>query len=281
MMHAITLFLGLALFQPPALGFPALIGGSHSPLTATAKVTGPVTFELETTSGDVEVRAGSAKQVKITVDGSSAKSIKLVTKGKGRIGVETDNGKPLTADDITVEVPPGSRVELVSMSGDVVVDKVGGDAKVTTTAGDIRITRANRVDVTAVSGDLELKQISGPVHGRSVSGDARIYTTGKADAKLEFESTSGELEWQGRCGKGCSLEIKSLSGDVDLLLDKASSFTLDFDAHSGELDDDLGMKIIESKRTAPGGGKYKARYGGGDGSIQVDSFSGELGVRKP
>lgn len=279
MMHAIVTALGLTLFQQPVIAFPAP-GAATSNLSASAKVAGPVTLQLSSISADITVKPGAAKSVTVKVMGTSAKSLKLISKGKGIIVVQVDGGQPLVDGDVEVELPAKSDLALVSISGDIRVTGVGGDINATTTAGDLVVDKAGKVKLTAVSGDLVLTRVSGAIKGRTVSGDARISSAAGAAARLSFETTSGELEWTGICGQGCAIEVKTLSGDVDLKLDQKSSFDVEFDSFSGDFDDDMKLKILSSKPNQKGGGTIRARYGKGAGKIEVAGFSGELSLAK-
>ncbi len=267
----------VALLCCPALASAAPKQGN---VTAQVAVAGSVELKLTTTDADVTIKSGAAKSVVVTVADSKVKSVGLVKRGKKGIEVTFDGDDRLRKGRVTVSLPAGSDIDLTTVSGDVELSGTGGNVSLKTVSGDVKLDKAADVDLTTVSGNLVLHNVSGAVRARSVSGDASIKTTGRADSKLELETTSGELDWTGRCGKGCALEAKTLSGEIDLALDTASSFKLDFTSFSGELDDSLGVTVKSSKANRHGGGTVSARYRDGAGSIEVESFSGELALKK-
>jgi len=84
---------------------------------------------------------------------------------------------------------------------------------------------------------------------------------------------SGDLVWRGTCGKGCRLEANSFSGNIDLGLDKKSSFDVRFNARSGDVKDALGIKTVRSDKEF-GSVRMRGSYGTGDGRVNVETYSG-------
>src|SRR6185436_8378744 len=114
---------------------------------------------------------------------------------------------------------------------------------------------------------------AGEVRVETVSGDISVITTGNA-AKLAAATTSGDVHWAGHCGQGCRLEARTLSGDVMLQPADKSSFALRFSTHGGEVSDELQLSFAGPR--PPRESNLAARYGSGDGVIEVQTFSGDL-----
>ena len=86
----------------------------------------------------------------------------------------------------------------------------------------------------AVSGDVVVENALGEVRLRTVSGDAQVSQNGAGASKLEYGTTSGDLDWAGACRAGCRIEARSMSGDVKLRLTPDSSFDVRYVSHSGD-----------------------------------------------
>lgn len=261
---------------PPLPPLPPMQDAHAAGPTAKLDVKGPVTVRLDVISMDVEVAPGPAKQVKAQVLGSQS-GVQLVGRGD-RVDVNFEASQtgwphvPAAIDGkLRLEVPPGSNVELTAASADVNVHDVGGNVRLRTASGDVKLKRPNNVEVMAVSGDVVIDGATGEVRLRTVSGGARVTQTSGAASKLEFGTTSGDLDWQGACGSGCRIEARTTSGDVKLALAPSSSFELRYNTHSGDVSDGLKLQPIEkSDRT------LRARYGKGEGLVEVQTFSGDL-----
>jgi DUF4097 and DUF4098 domain-containing protein YvlB len=249
--------------------------GDHHVVTASVSVKGPIGLRLDVFAGNIAVTTGAAGKVSITAEGA-AKEVRLVPYGDDRMEVEFDGRRKLRSGDVRIQLPPKSSVDLSTMSGNITVKGLGGEVRIRTVEGDIEVERATKLEARAVSGDVTARDVTGPVRIQSVAGSARVIS-GAGAPQLEFETTSGDLEWNGTCGKGCRLESSSMSGDIRLNLTKESSFDLRYKSHSGDLRDDLAMTVSRDKHGF--GTSATARYGRGEGTIECQSFSGDLLVR--
>jgi len=255
----------LALLQAPV----TVASGSK---TATAQVKGPICFCLDTMSADVEIVTASGNSVTITVSDGDAQSVALMARAADRMEAEFDGHGKLKSGHVKIELPKGSSVDIKTLSGGLIAHGPGGNVRFRSMSGDAEIGPAANVDINTVSGEVRVRDAAGAVRLHTVSGDANVTSTAGPGAMLEYESTSGDLQWSGACGPKCRITSATVSGDVALILDpRVSSFDLRFQSHSGDMSDSLGLS-----RQGDGGG----RYGKGEGVIEVRSFSGDLSLKK-
>jgi hypothetical protein len=256
-------------------------GGSST--VATIGVKGAITLRADTISADIEVIHGNDKQVKAELVDSSG-GIRLNQSGdRVEVVFAATSGWPHIPAGIDgrlrVEVPWGSCVEITSASGDLQVRDIGGNVRLRTASGDAKVRKAANVEAQLVSGDITIENVTGEVRLRTVSGNAVVTQSGSG-SRLEFGTTSGDLEWTGACNGNCRIEARTTSGDVKLQMPQTSSFDLRFLTHSGDLSDDLKMQTIESSPSHSGAGSVHARYGKSDGCIEVQTFSGDLHIAR-
>lgn len=258
----------------PPMGHPA---GASS--TQQLGVKGPVTLRVDGVAIDIEAVAGSSKQVRAQLFDSTG-GLHLVERGD-RVDVvfEATSGWPHIPGGMDgrlhVELPPGSHVELSTASGDIVVRDLGGNVRVRSASGDLHVKRAASVEAMLVSGSAQLSDIGGDVRLRTVSGDADVRQSGNASV-LEFGTTSGDLTWSGGCNMSCRISARTTSGDVRLAMPSSSSWELRYVTHSGDFSDDFRSQVIDHRDN----GSVHARYGKGDGCIEVQTFSGDLSIAK-
>jgi DUF4097 and DUF4098 domain-containing protein YvlB len=169
---------------------------------------------------------------------------------------------------LKLEVPSGTALELDTFSADVELEGALGEVRVHSLSGSIRVRGCTSANLESVSGDLEVEGCSGPLRVHTVSGDARIEQAGPG--QLDYESTSGDLDWSGECGRGCRLEAQSISGNVRLALSAQSGFVLSFSSRSGDLRDSFGAALTRKRHRAEG------KAGSGEGRIECDTLSGDL-----
>ena len=250
--------------------------------SASAKVKGPVVFEVSVVEGDVDVVAGAKDKVEVEVKTKGGKGgpVKLRSNGD-RMTADFGAIRGLRQGDLRVVLPPGSELHLQVVSGDVRVRGLGGNVEVSAVSGDVEIIGAADIKVEAVSGDVKVRDITGSIDVETVSGDADLASAKGVTGKLDFETTSGDLVWAGSCGTGCRMELDTLSGQATLYVDPQSSFELEFESFSGQITDKLGVKTTRQSKGGHGmGTNVDARYGKGAGKISGDTHSGRLVLDK-
>jgi hypothetical protein len=269
--------------MPPLPPLAPMEHHSGSSTVATIGVKGAVTLRADTISADIEVVHGNDRQVKAELIDSSG-GIQLSQSGdRVEVVFAARSGWPHIPAGIDgklrVEVPWGSCVEITSASGDLKVQDIGGNVRLRSASGDARVRKAANVEAQLVSGDITIENVTGEVRLRTVSGNAVVTQSGSS-SKLEFGTTSGDLEWTGACNGNCRIEARTTSGDVKLQMPQSSSFDLRFLTHSGDLSDELKMQTVESAPSHRGAGSVHARYGKSEGIIEVQTFSGDLHIAR-
>lgn len=178
--------------------------------------------------GSIEVFAGAAGTIQLTVDAPDADDFDIFQAGD-RVSVRHPSRWRMRGRNsrIVARVPEGTDVEVNTTSGEVRLMGRLGALRVHTASGDIEVGDASRLEVTTASGQLTCGTISGEAHISSVSGDCGIRRVeGRLDATLTsgdlrvdecsgdltVASTSGNVRVS-RCG-GSDISVRSISGDV-------------------------------------------------------------------
>ena len=251
-------------------------GSEGAGSSARIAVQGPVTFMARSHAASIEIVAGKAGEVQLSLTDARKTGLTLSSHGD-RVEALFDGRPSLRRGKLRVELPPGSHVDLQSMAGDLAVKGVGGDARVRTLSGDVSVAGCASADLQSVSGDVRVEAASGAVRVQTVSGNSTVTSSGGAP-QVNFGSTSGSLDWAGVCGKGCRLSTETISGDVRLKVARGSSFAVSFASHSGKLERG-GLELLvkrEPRRRKWAGGLTEAVLGSGEGVIESDAFSGDL-----
>lgn len=119
--------------------------------------------------------------------------------------------------DLSVEEVRGD-ARLHTTSGDVVLDTAGGGVELNTISGDARVGRAHGpVNANLISGDLYVREAHGPLTANTVSGDQDIRAVRAGEVALH--SVSGDVRVGIARGSRVWLDVKSISGDTMSELD--------------------------------------------------------------
>jgi len=230
-------------------------------------VSGNVTFELITGSGDVEVLSSGGEEVIVELRGGPESDYTVELNGSDlvvRPPSKRSGKRRFSSTDIKLYVPEQAAGEVRVASGDVIVGTDLRELTVATASGDIRVNATVGGDFGAktASGDIKTRGIGGHVLIATASGDVTIEDVG---GDLSFNSASGDLRANKVAGmveiKGVSSDVsiaavsghtvraRTLSGDVRLRVPPGRTIDLDMQTLSGEVvnrltrsDDDTGPK---------------------------------------
>lgn len=216
---------------------------------------------------------GGRDSLRITVKyprhGHNAKPthLEIMVPRKARAEVEA------VSADVRATGLDGSSLDLKSVSGDVFADTETGDLKLHSVSGDITFRgHTSQAELETVSGDIEATGISNELRAKTVSGDGKL--SGLEDiVRLEMQTVSGDLDVDIDSANSPDIHVKSLSGEVKLMLPASISAEITAKTFSGDISTDFGQVGEDGKRLS-------ATAGGGDGRVEVESFSGEVVIRR-
>jgi DUF4097 and DUF4098 domain-containing protein YvlB len=279
------------------------------PIKAVAKpLDARGTVEISNVRGRIKVTGWERNMVAVT--GTLGADTKLIFEGSGnRLLVRAERNKsgkqgwlswggsgPSEDTVLQVHVPFSASLEVEGVSADVSVigiraserlevETVSGDANlqastdrldISSVSGDVEFSgAARRANADSVSGDLRLRDIDGELSVETVSGDANVAASRLT--QIDGGSVSGDIELDVELVGNASVDIETMSGELTLSLPANLSATLNAESFSGSLHSDFPVEIIDE---AGPGSEMRGKLGSGDARIELESFSGDINVRK-
>jgi hypothetical protein len=255
---------------------------SEATFERTLSVSGRVELSVSTGSGNIHITHGLGNQVHIWGKvksgwGGSEERVREIaahppveqTGGIVRIGGHLENLHNISID-YEIQAPENAFLDAGSGSGDVTVDGVGENAKISTGSGNIHATglhdgfkvdtgsgniyaeQMGQGDVKAEtgSGNIELRNLHGGLHAQTGSGNIKAAGTPSTDWKLE--AGSGNIEYSAG----------------------SAAFTLDASTGSGSIHTDMEMLTQGSTDHHHVSGKI---HGGGP-TVRIETGSGDIRV---
>ena len=267
---------------PSALCFVALTGCDVIHVAAqserargmferTLTVNGPVELSVRTGSGNIQIRTGAGDRVQIVgriSAGSSrdgldpAERVRRVeaappiTQAGNVIRIGDTNDDPNYRNvGISYElvVPPNTRINAQTGSGNQQIGSVDGPVRAQTGSGSIRIERTG--------GSLHAQTGSGNIHADSVGGEVRAQTG----------SGSVEVRQVARA----DVSVQTGSGSVTLSLPPDAAYTLDARTGSGSISTAQPLTV----QGRIGRNHLTGTVRGGGNNIQVRTGSGSIEIR--
>lgn len=261
---------------------------------------------ISNVKGEVTVSAWDRNQVQVTgrlgdgakplvIEGSNSNmSIKVESAGKsGWLNWGSDTSMGSTTLD--VRVPKGASLDVDVVSAPMNIDGIeGGAIKVNTVSGKARINaRSPSIDADAVSGSIELAGSADRVNLQTVSGDilapnvgaeaglqtvsGRIRVNGGPWRKLNLSTVSGDVQLSGGVAPNGAYDVDSMSGDVQIQVPSNLSAVIKASTFSGDLRSDFGT--VKKPEHGPGS-ELQATVGAGGAKMNVETFSGDLRIRR-
>jgi DUF4097 and DUF4098 domain-containing protein YvlB len=129
--------------------------------------------------------------------------------------------------------------------------------------------------VTTVSGDANVQRVAGEVNGNTVSGDFTIAMGDTARSRLR--STSGDLGIRGRLVPDARLDFESISGDIRLDLEGPVGAEFDVSSFNGDIRNCFGPKPVRTSQYAPGS-ELRFREGQGSARVRLKTLNGDINL---
>lgn len=292
----------------------ALAFGSHAvaalaagtPINELRDVAADAHISISNVKGEVKVTAWDRNQVQITgtlgegakrlaVEGG-ARDLSIKVEGPEKSGwfswgsdtrmgptvldVRVPHGVALDVDVVSAPLSvsglAGGKVGVNTVSGRVRLDARSPLVSVDSVSGDVELDApVQRADVETVSGNVVIPSVSESADVQTVSGGIRV--NGGPLRKGEASTVSGDIELGVRLAADATLHVETMSGDVRLDLPADLSAQLSAETFSGNLQSDFGS----TERPEHGPGTHlDTRVGTGAGRVTVETFSGDIHIRK-
>jgi DUF4097 and DUF4098 domain-containing protein YvlB len=306
---------------PPRSGPPRPGGPGRGPdfnvqqtdrVVRTLAIGGNGLLELRNMAGDITVTAAPGREARIEIvrvaRGRTEADAKLGLE-RTRITVDHQGERAVVAVEppgerrppyfvtvaYTVTAPPGTRLSVSSLSGNVTIADVKGEISAMVTRGNVDIRRASQVTAArTVSGDVNITDLqsdrgvvvnalSGTVHlervrARRIEVDVtsgNVVLRAVTTDTVRLASLSGSVEYTGGLAAGGRYEFQVYSGNVQLNLTGPVGMELQVNTFRGNLRLD---PALQPKAPHQARGSLRATIGDGGATVVVNSFSGDVEI---
>ncbi len=293
---AVTLVAGAAFASTPQGTF-----------NKTLQVSGAVSLEVLTRSGDVSVHRGPAGSVsihgKIFVgdhwlfgdrhgDVSEVEQHPPLRQDGNSIHIDYVNDHNLSvAYEITV--PEETAIRIHSGSGDLTIDGTRGNADLQSGSGDLKLSHmTGEIRLQTGSGNVTAHEIAGPMRGGTGSGDVDVQETGAGD--IELRAGSGNITARGIQGafhadtgsgdvtaegtQTGTWEIRAGSGNVRLRLPADAAFDASLSTSSGTIQVTPAISMTVQGRVQESHKEIVGKAHGGGPLVKVRTGSGDIQI---
>lgn len=206
------------------------------------------------------------------------------------------NGRDHIGDtDLTVQLPPGSHVDVDTVSARVSATGLTGTVQIQTVSGEVQLqSQATEIAARSVSGDVSvegsapqahidahsisggvrLSSVSGELNAETVSGDIELDGT-NTFTRCRFNTTSGSVDFRGAVAENGDCAFNSVSGAVALELPAPPNARFDVETFSGNIRNTFGPPAQGKSEYGPGK-TWRYQAGSGNARFEIDTMSGDV-----
>jgi DUF4097 and DUF4098 domain-containing protein YvlB len=221
------------------------------------------------------VQSGKLTRVKVILPNRSSRveSTSLVVKVPAASSLFVNT---VSADVRSHGVRGSQRLQAVS--GDIDTEAAAEDVECKTVSGNVVVNGTGQrglLTVTTVSGDATLARVAGEVNGNTVSGNFAISAGDTSRSRLR--STSGDIGLKGRLDADARIDFESISGDVRLDLAPPVGAEFEVTSFNGEIRNCFGPKPVRTSEYAPGT-ELRFKEGQGSARVRIKTLNGDIGI---
>lgn len=200
--------------------------------------------------------------------GDTTLEIKVPTSAEMKIEV--------VSADVNLAGVAGRSLRIDSLSGKLRLDSAAKDVEIETVSGNIDLTgAADHAHLETVSGDIRARGLGGQIKIDSVSGD--VDAEGGSYREINAGTVSGDISLHGKPTDDARVDVQTMSGDVHLFLPADASTRLRASSFSGSIRTDFGT--LKEPDHGPGR-SLETSNGAGTGQVKIETFSGDIEIRK-
>jgi hypothetical protein len=298
-----TIAIATALLLVPGLAHAqTLLGRADSIYTWRGPLPAQALFSVRNYNGPVDVRPASGSQVEFRAEKRTSRgggalqdvAFDVRTASNGDVTIcstfrshdpceserrwnddDDGGGRRNVTVAMTVLVPRGAQVKIVTGNGAITVERVGSEVQATTGNGRVRVAGTDgSVRVTTGNGDVEVRDAKAPVRVTTGNGDVTVATT---EGPVDARSGNGDIDVRISALRARNdMTFSTGSGSVHLTLPASYSGELDASTGNGEMRSDFDLKL--KGRVNPR--RIRATIGEGGPLLRLSTGNGGLEVRK-
>jgi len=247
-------------------------------------------FTLTNSAGSVSLKASSERQliVAYTTQSNKVEVDQSGTTDHRRIEITTHalpDQKPNDDEsrvDFDISIPTGISVTINTATATITAENLSGDISLSSDTGQITahdLVKSN-LQVHTVTGAVTLNNINaGPVEVASSAGAVEL--TKVNGPKVKIGTGSGNITYNGDCSGMGTYVFTTHSGTINVGLPQTASVDITARSVSGDVQNDFPLSPKSHTSFTPQTGRsFAGTSNSGASSVQLQSFSGKIRVKK-
>ena len=269
-----------------------LSAGPQQRTDTTFSANGLNALLVENRNGATIVRGWDRNEVRIRAASRGQSSVDLdIDRRDGTVMVETDRGRPEVQYEIDVPVRMAVEVEgtnqtvridnimapitVESVHGEIIVRGGRGEINLETVQGRITLEGASGIiDVSSTNNTVQILRSRGDINVESVNGTVTLEDV--RASHVDASTVNGTINFSGPLESSGRYSFSTHNGTIEMRVPQQTSATFVVSTFNGEFDVDFPVQLRDVRTR----GQYEFQLGGGAARVELESFSGNVRVRR-
>jgi DUF4097 and DUF4098 domain-containing protein YvlB len=288
---AIALLATLTAQAPP----PAATRQDRAPQTdQTVSVSRGARLAIDNYAGEVLIRGWEKDAVRVQARHKGGTTVNI-QKDSSIVTISATTNPPHGPVDYEITAPIWMPMKIEGQYIFVTVEGVQGELSVTAVRGDIVLKNVGSATAKTIKGSIEVEGARGRMILSSVnedikiagtSGDLSAETTNGSitlerveSANVEMTTVNGDITYDGSLADKGHYSFTTHKGDITLTVPATASAAFTVRTYSGEFGTSLPVKGPDPSE-ARRGRRVTYTLGGGSAEVDLESFGGEIRLRR-
>jgi DUF4097 and DUF4098 domain-containing protein YvlB len=184
--------------------------------------------------------------------------------------------------DCDITVPAGVSVTITTGTASITVENVNADLSLLSDTGALTVRNVNNthINIRAVSGPVVLSNVTGTYLDVTSAGGA-VQLSNVTGPRVQVGTTSANISYQGDFAGGGSYVLTTHTGEIDVTLPETASVDLTARSINGSVENDFPLQNKSHMTFSPTQGRsFAGTSNSGSSSVELESFSGKIRVKK-
>ena len=184
--------------------------------------------------------------------------------------------------DCDITVPAGVSVTITTGTASITVDSVNADLSLSSDTGALTVRNASNthINIRTVSGPVAVSNVTGAYLDVTSAGGA-VHLTNVTGPRVQVGTTSANISYQGDFAGGGSYALTTHNGGIEVTLPEAASVDLTARSINGSVENDFPLQNKPHMTFSPTQGRsFSGTSNSGSSSVELESFSGKIRVKK-
>jgi DUF4097 and DUF4098 domain-containing protein YvlB len=260
----------------------------------TVNVVRGARLNVDNFAGEVVVRTWDRDAVRVTAR-HSARTKVAISNTDTAVSIRSSSSTGVASVDYEITAPGWMPVKIDGNYNFVSIEGAQGEVSAQTVRGDIVIKGGTgfvtaksiggevivegargRINVSSVNEGIRITGAAGDIVAETTNGNISL---AKIEAKLvEVGSINGDVTYDGNLEQGGRYRFTTHNGDISLTVPETSGATFSVRTYNGDFTNNLQLKGSGEGRR---GRRVSYVLGNGSAEVELESFGGDIRVRRP